>query len=165
MAYDQAYFIFIPEVTNICETPMSHIFTEPFPDIIIKWLLDMRKQKYSAFRNLREFLVAYEKVGLMGKSLGRIGIDTQNPYHDFWGMHTTGNDHEHKIVRRDTGIIIKGWTREEAIDYSLENEAIARSWYYFRNWRYMVNTRHRPIIYLIGTLPFWDCEKEAKEFG
>lgn len=104
-----------------------------------------------------------EGWGLYAESLGKeLGLYT-DPY-QYFGM----LDAEmHRAIRLvvDTGLHAKGWTREQAIQYSLENEAASEDDIISEIERYMV-IPGQALSYKIGQLKIMELRAKAeKELG
>ena len=102
------------------------------------------------------------KAGAIGltKSLGKeLGL-YDNPY-QYFGM--LGAE-MHRAIRLvvDTGLHSKGWTREEAIDYSLAHEARSEASIIAEVERYMANPG-QALSYKIGQLKILELRKRAEE--
>ena len=69
----------------------------------------------------------------------------------------------HRAIRLvvDTGIHAKGWTREEAIQYSLDNEADSEASIIASIERYMA-TPGQAVSYKIGQLKIQELRKKAE---
>jgi uncharacterized protein (DUF885 family) len=115
--------------------------------------------------NLPEFLhpesmgVFVEGWALYAESLGKeLGIYT-DPY-QYFGMLSM---EMHRAIRLvvDTGIHAKGWTREEAIRYSLENEAESEESIIAEVERYMA-TPGQALSYKIGQLKIRELRNKAE---
>ncbi|WP_203257940.1 DUF885 domain-containing protein [Hyunsoonleella ulvae] len=92
----------------------------------------------------------------MGKELGLY----KDPY-QYFGMLSS---EIHRAIRLvvDTGIHAKGWTREQAIKYSLENEAESEADIISEIERYMANPG-QALSYKIGQLKLIELRARAKE--
>ncbi|MCH8128216.1 DUF885 domain-containing protein, partial [candidate division KSB1 bacterium] len=104
-----------------------------------------------------------EGWALYAESLGKeLGLYT-DPY-QYFGM--LGAE-MHRAIRLvvDTGIHAKGWTREEAIQYSLDNEAESEAGIISEIERYMANPG-QALSYKIGQLKIRELRSKAeKELG
>ncbi|MCH4822698.1 DUF885 domain-containing protein [Gramella lutea] len=104
-----------------------------------------------------------EGWALYSESLGEeLGLYT-DPY-QYFGM--LGAE-MHRAIRLvvDTGLHSKGWTREEAIQYSLDNEAEPKASVISEIERYMANPG-QALSYKIGQLKIMDLrEKASNELG
>jgi uncharacterized protein (DUF885 family) len=119
--------------------------------------------------NLPEFLhpesmgVFVEGWALYAESLGKeLGL-YEDPY-QYFGMLSM---EMHRAIRLvvDTGIHAKGWTREEAIAYSLNNEAESEEGVISEIERYMA-TPGQALSYKIGQLKIQELRlKSEKELG
>ena len=74
------------------------------------------------------------------------------------------NDEMHRAIRLvvDTGIHSKGWTREQAIQYSLDNEAETEASITSEIERYMA-IPGQALSYKIGQLKILELRQKAKE--
>ncbi|MBV1888190.1 MAG: DUF885 domain-containing protein, partial [Urechidicola sp.] len=92
----------------------------------------------------------------MGKELGLY----KDPY-QYFGMLSS---EMHRAIRLvvDTGIHTKGWTREQAIQYSLDNEAEAEDSIIREIERYMANPG-QALSYKIGQLKIMELRARATE--
>ncbi|WP_396635371.1 DUF885 domain-containing protein [Maribacter sp. R77961] len=119
--------------------------------------------------NLPEFLhpesmgIFVEGWALYAESLGKeLGL-YEDPY-QYFGMLSM---EMHRAIRLvvDTGIHAKGWTREEAIAYSLNNEAESEEGVISEIERYMA-TPGQALSYKIGQLKIQELRlKSEKELG
>ena len=101
-----------------------------------------------------------EGWALYAESLGKeLGWYT-DPY-QYFGMLSA---EIHRAIRLvvDSGIHAKGWTREEAIQYSMENEAEPNEGIVREIERYMANPG-QALSYKIGQLKILELRKKAKE--
>jgi uncharacterized protein (DUF885 family) len=110
------------------------------------------------------FLSAYgEGWGLYAESLGKdLGLYTD--HYQYFGML---NDEMHRSIRLvvDVGIHSKGWTREQAIKYSLEHEAEPEQLIISEVERYMAFPG-QALSYKIGQLKIIELRHKAeKELG
>ena len=116
--------------------------------------------------DLPEFLhpesmgVFVEGWALYAESLGKeLGL-YEDPY-QYFGMLSM---EMHRAIRLvvDTGIHAKGWTREQAIQYSLENEADSEAGITAEIERYMA-TPGQALSYKIGQLKIRELRTKAEE--
>jgi uncharacterized protein (DUF885 family) len=117
-------------------------------------------------KNLPEFLhpesmgVFVEGWALYAESLGKeLGVYT-DPY-QYFGMLSM---EMHRAIRLvvDTGLHAKGWTREEAIQYSLDNEAESEESIVAEVERYMA-TPGQALSYKIGQLKIRELRTKAEQ--
>ena len=115
------------------------------------------------FRRYNWFGAYGEGWALYTESLGKeLGLYT-DPY-QYLGML---NDEIHRAIRLvvDTGIHSKGWTREQAIQYSLDNEAESEDGITSEIERYMA-IPGQALSYKIGQLKIIELRQKAtKELG
>lgn len=120
------------------------------------------QQESSTLPNFRKFnwFGAYgEGWALYTESLGKeLGL-YQDPY-QYFGM--LGNE-MHRAIRLvvDTGIHSKNWTREQAIQYSLDNEAESEASIIAEIERYMA-IPGQALSYKIGQLKIMELRKKAE---
>ena len=116
-------------------------------------------------KNLPEFLhpesmgVFVEGWALYAESLGKeLGLYKDS--YQYFGMLSM---EMHRAIRLvvDTGIHAKGWSREEAINYSLENEAESEEGIIAEVERYMA-TPGQALSYKIGQLKIWELRTRAE---
>jgi len=155
------FYIPIPEVTKYNVNTDEAIFLhEAIPGHHYQMMLAIENKSIPAFRKFTDSGAYGEGWGLYAESLGKeLGLYT-NPY-QYFGMLTT---EMHRAIRLvvDTGIHHKGWTREEAIDYSLENEAWPEAGIISEIERYMVIPA-QALSYKIGQLTILRLRKEAEK--
>jgi uncharacterized protein (DUF885 family) len=117
-------------------------------------------------KELPEFLhpesmgVFVEGWALYAESLGKeLGL-YDDPY-QYFGMLSM---EIHRAIRLvvDTGIHSKGWTREQAIQYSLDNEAESETSIIVAIERYMA-TPAQAVSYKIGQLKISELRKRAED--
>ena len=122
--------------------------------------LTQENEELPMFRKTLWYSGYGEGWALYSESLGsELGLFT-DPY-QYFGM--LGNE-IHRAIRLvvDTGIHSKGWTREEAIKYSLENEAEPHDDIIREVERYMANPG-QALSYKIGQLKIRELRKKAAE--
>jgi uncharacterized protein (DUF885 family) len=104
--------------------------------------------------------VFVEGWALYAESLGKeLGL-YEDPY-QYFGMLSM---EMHRAIRLvvDTGIHAKGWTREQAIQYSLENEADSEAGIIAEIERYMA-TPGQALSYKIGQLKIRELRNKAEK--
>jgi uncharacterized protein (DUF885 family) len=112
------------------------------------------------FRKFNWFGAYGEGWALYTESLGKeLGL-YKDPYQYFGNL---GNE-MHRAVRLvvDTGLHSKGWTREQAIKYSMENEAESESGITTEIERYMA-IPGQALSYKIGQLKIMELRKGAQD--
>lgn len=122
--------------------------------------LQQENQQLPDFRKFNWFGAYGEGWALYTESLGKeLGLYT-DPY-QYFGM--LGNE-MHRAIRLvvDTGLHSKGWTREQAIKYSLENEAESEASIISEVERYMA-IPGQACSYKIGQLKILELRKKAQE--
>ena len=120
------------------------------------------QQENAALPNFRKFnwFGAYgEGWALYTESLGK-ELGLYNDPYQYFGMLSS---EMHRAIRLvvDTGLHSKGWTREQAIKYSLENEAESEASIIAEIERYMENTG-QALSYKIGQLKIIELRKKAE---
>jgi uncharacterized protein (DUF885 family) len=122
--------------------------------------LQQENEKLPEFRRTLWYSAYGEGWALYSESLGtELGLYT-DPY-QYFGM--LGAE-MHRAVRLvvDAGLHSKGWTREEAIQYSLDNEAESEESITREIERYMANPG-QALSYKIGQLKILELRAKAKE--
>ena len=140
----------IPDVTkyNTCSDEALFLH-EAIPGHHYQISLQQEDKDLPEFRKTLWYSAYGEGWALYSESLGKeLGLYT-NPY-QYFGM--LGME-MHRAIRLvvDTGIHVKGWTREEAIQYSLDNEAESEASITAEIERYMANPG-QALSYKIGQL-------------
>ncbi|MFW2376769.1 MAG: DUF885 domain-containing protein, partial [Cellulophaga baltica] len=125
--------------------------------------LTQENKELPKFRKTLWYSAYGEGWALYTESLGKeLGLYT-DPY-QYFGM--LGAE-MHRAIRLvvDTGLHSKGWTREEAIEYSLANEAESEAGITSEIERYMANPG-QALSYKIGQLKIIELRAKAeKELG
>ena len=122
--------------------------------------IQRENQKLPNFRKNSFYSAFSEGWALYTESLGReLGL-YDDPY-QYFGML---NMEMHRAIRLvvDTGLHSKGWTREDAIAYSLENEGDSEEKLTSEIERYMANPG-QALSYKIGQLKIQELRDLAKE--
>lgn len=156
--------IFYVPITDVKEYNMygdEDLFLhEAVPGHHFQISLQQENNSLPDFRKFNWFGAYGEGWALYTESLGKeLGL-----YHDpyqYFGM--LGNE-MHRAVRLvvDTGMHSKGWTREQAIKYSLENEAESEASITVEIERYMA-IPGQALSYKIGQLKIMELRKRAQD--
>jgi uncharacterized protein (DUF885 family) len=155
------FYVPIPDVVNYNYYGDEDLFLhEAIPGHHFQISLQQENELLPNFRKYN-WLGAYgEGWALYTESLGKeLGLYT-NPY-QYFGM--LGNE-MHRAIRLvvDTGIHTKGWTREQAIKYSLENEAESEASIIAEIERYMA-WPGQALSYKIGQLKILELRQKAQD--
>jgi uncharacterized protein (DUF885 family) len=125
--------------------------------------LTQEQESLPKFRRFGGFSAFAEGWGLYAESLGKeLGLYT-DPYQYLGRL----EGEMHRAIRLvvDTGIHSKGWTREEAIKYMLDNNTISEQQATAEIERYMA-IPGQALSYKIGELKIWELRHKAeKELG
>lgn len=158
------FYVPIPDATayNIYSDE-SLFLHEAIPGHHYQVSLTQENNELSNFRKTLWNSTYGEGWALYTESLGKeLGLYT-DPY-QYFGMLSA---EMHRAIRLvvDTGIHAKGWTREQAIQYSLENEAEPEASIIAEIERYMANPG-QALSYKIGQLKIRELRaKSEKELG
>ena len=154
------FYVPIPDVTNYNLYGDEDLFLhEAIPGHHFQVSLQQENQQLPDFRKFNWFGAYGEGWALYTESLGsELGL-YKDPY-QYFGM--LGNE-MHRAIRLvvDTGIHSKGWTREQAIQYSLENEAESEASIIAEIERYMA-IPGQALSYKIGQLKIIELRKKAE---
>jgi len=146
--------------TQVRESLFLH---EAIPGHHYQISLQRENQQLSKFRQSSNNAAYAEGWGLYAESLGgELGMYTDPVQH----MQALG-DEMHRAVRLvvDAGLHAKGWTREQAIQYSLENEPIEEQRATSEVERYMAKPG-QALAYKIGELKIKEMRKRyTKQLG
>jgi uncharacterized protein (DUF885 family) len=155
------FYVPIPDVATYNLYGDEDLFLhEAIPGHHFQISLQQENQFLPDFRKFNWFGAYGEGWALYTESLGKeLGLYT-DPY-QYFGM--LGNE-MHRAVRLvvDTGIHSKGWTREQAIKYSLENEAESEAGIIAEIERYMA-IPGQALSYKIGQLKILELRQKAKD--
>jgi uncharacterized protein (DUF885 family) len=132
------FYVPIPDVQAFTTTSgMESLFLhEAIPGHHFQVMLQMENKALPLFRRYAWYGAYGEGWALYTESLGKeLGLYS-NPYQYMGAL----SDEMHRAIRLvvDVGIHTKGWSREEAIRYSLENEPISEAGAIAEIERYMV---------------------------
>jgi uncharacterized protein (DUF885 family) len=154
------FYVPIPDVTKYNYYGDEDLFLhEAIPGHHFQISLQQENQDLPDFRKFNWFGAYGEGWALYTESLGKeLGLYS-DPY-QYFGM--LGNE-MHRAIRLvvDTGLHSKGWTREQAIKYSLENEAESEASIIAEVERYMA-IPGQALSYKIGQLKILELREKAK---
>ncbi|MGC4040536.1 MAG: DUF885 domain-containing protein [Flavobacterium sp.] len=155
------FYVPIPDVkTYNCYGDEDLFLHEAIPGHHFQISLQQENKELPDFRKFNWMGAYGEGWALYTESLGKeLGLYT-DPY-QYFGM--LGNE-MHRAVRLvvDTGIHSKGWTREQAIKYSLENEAESEAGITTEIERYMA-IPGQALSYKMGQLKILELRKKAQD--
>ena len=155
------FYVPIPDVTKYNYYGDEDLFLhEAIPGHHFQISLQQENNDLPDFRKFNWFGAYGEGWALYTESLGKeLGLYT-DPY-QYFGM--LGNE-MHRAVRLvvDTGIHNQGWTREQAIKYSLENEAESEEGITAEIERYMA-IPGQALSYKMGQMKILELRKKAQE--
>ena len=155
------FYVPIPDVTSYNINADEALFLhEAIPGHHYQIMLAAENKSIPAFRKFTYSGAYLEGWGLYAESLGKeLGL-YDDPY-QYFGMLSM---EMHRAIRLvvDIGLHHKGWTREEAIAYSLDNEAFPEAGIIAEVERYMVMPA-QALSYKIGQLTILNLRKEAEK--
>ena len=155
------FYVPIPDVNTYNFYGDEDLFLhEAIPGHHFQISLQQENQQLPDFRKYNWFGAYGEGWALYTESLGKeLGL-YKDPY-QYFGM--LGNE-MHRAVRLvvDTGIHTKGWTREQAIQYSLDNEAESEAGIIAEIERYMA-IPGQALSYKMGQLKILELRKKAQD--
>ena len=155
------FYVPIPDVTKYNTYSDEDLFLhEAIPGHHYQISLQQENTDLPSFRKTLWYSAYGEGWALYTESLGKeLGL-YQDPY-QYFGM--LGAE-IHRAIRLvvDTGIHSKGWSREKAIQYSLDNEAESEASIISEIERYMANPG-QALSYKIGQLKIQELRKRAEE--
>lgn len=154
------FYVPIPDVANYNYYGDEDLFLhEAIPGHHFQISLQQENKELPDFRKFNWFGAYGEGWALYTESLGKeLGLYS-DPY-QYFGM--LGNE-MHRAIRLvvDTGLHSKGWTREQAIKFSLENEAESESSIISEVERYMA-IPGQALSYKIGQMKIIALRKKAE---
>lgn len=154
------FYVPIPDVKNYNYYGDEDLFLhEAIPGHHFQVSLQQENKELPDFRKFNWFGAYGEGWALYTESLGKeLGLYS-DPY-QYFGM--LGNE-MHRAIRLvvDTGLHSKGWSREQAIKYSLENEAESEASIISEIERYMAYSG-QALSYKIGQLKIIELRKKAE---
>ena len=155
------FYVPIPSIENYSVVRDEDLFLhEAIPGHHFQISLQLENESLPSFRKNLGYSAYSEGWALYTESLGKeLGL-YDDPY-QYFGM--LGAE-MHRAIRLvvDTGLHSKGWTREEAIDYSLAHEARSEESIIAEVERYMANPG-QALSYKIGQLKILELRKRAEE--
>ncbi|PJJ10556.1 uncharacterized protein (DUF885 family) [Flavobacterium sp. 1] len=155
------FYVPIPDVKEYNVYGDEDLFLhEAIPGHHFQISLQQENTALPDFRKFNWFGAYGEGWALYTESLGKeLGL-YQDPY-QYFGM--LGNE-MHRAVRLvvDTGLHSKGWTREQAIKYSMQNEAESEAGITVEIERYMA-IPGQALSYKIGQLKILELRKRAQD--
>ena len=155
------FYVPIPDVKTYNFYGDEDLFLhEAIPGHHFQISLQQENQQLPDFRKYSWFGAYGEGWALYTESLGKeLGL-YEDPY-QYFGM--LGNE-MHRAVRLvvDTGLHTKGWTREQAIQYSLDNEAESEAGIIAEIERYMA-IPGQALSYKMGQLKILELRKKAQD--
>lgn len=150
----------IPDAKAYNYTTMESLFLhEAIPGHHFQIALEQEESSIPMYRKASGFGAFSEGWGLYCESLGKeLGLYT-NPYHYLGRL----QDEMLRAVRLvvDTGIHTKGWTKEQAIAYSMENMPVTEANATVAIERYMVRPG-QALSYKIGELKIKELRKRCE---
>ncbi|WP_291100306.1 MULTISPECIES: DUF885 domain-containing protein [unclassified Flavobacterium] len=154
------FYVPLPDVANYNLYGDEDLFLhEAIPGHHFQISLQQENTTLPDFRKFNWFGAYGEGWALYTESLGKELGMYQDPY-QYFGM--LGNE-MHRAIRLvvDTGIHSKNWTREQAIQYSLDNEAESEASIIAEIERYMA-IPGQALSYKIGQLKIMELRKKAE---
>ncbi|XOV93083.1 MAG: DUF885 family protein [Bacteroidota bacterium] len=155
------FYVPIPDVTAYNVYRAENLFLhEAIPGHHFQISIQRENQKLPKFRRMLFYGSYVEGWGLYTESLGKeLGL-YKDPY-QYFGMLSSDM---HRAIRLvvDAGIHVKGWTRDEAIQFSLDNEAASRDKIIKEIERYMARPG-QALSYKVGQLKILELRKKAEE--
>ena len=154
------FYVPIPDASKYNVLEDEDLFLhEAIPGHHFQMSLQQESKTLPDFRRFNWFGAYGEGWALYAESLGKeLGL-YKDPY-QYLGML---NDEMHRAIRLvvDTGIHSKGWTREQAIKYSLDNEAESVEGITSEIERYMA-IPGQALSYKIGQMKIIELRKKAE---
>ncbi|MFZ1806483.1 MAG: DUF885 domain-containing protein [Cyclobacteriaceae bacterium] len=155
------FYIPIPDVKSYNKYTAEALFLhEAVPGHHYQLSLQQENENLPEFLHPESMSVFVEGWALYAESLGKeLGL-YEDPY-QYFGMLSM---EMHRAIRLvvDTGIHGKGWTREQAIQYSLDNEADSEASITSEIERYMA-TPGQALSYKLGQLKIRELRSKAEQ--
>ncbi|MBC7398093.1 MAG: DUF885 domain-containing protein [Bdellovibrionales bacterium] len=155
------FWVPVPDATRYSSRDMESLFLhEAIPGHHFQISIQQELQNLPRYRRFAGNNAYVEGWALYTEGLGKeLGMYT-NPFQ--WVGRLSGEMHRAIRLVVDTGLHAKGWTREKAIQYSLENEAGDEASVTSEIERYMA-IPGQALSYKIGELKILKLKKQAKE--
>lgn len=157
------FYVPILDATKTTTARESLFIHEAIPGHHYQIMLQRENDKLPAFRRFGGFTAYIEGWGLYSESLGKeLGLYT-DPYQYMRAL----GDEIHRAIRLvvDAGMHSKGWTREQAIKYTMDNEPIDEQRATSETERYMAIPA-QALAYKIGGLKIQELRhRYEKELG
>ncbi len=153
------FYVPIPNVADYNFYADEDLFLhEAIPGHHFQISLQQENQKLPDFRKFNWFGAYGEGWALYTESLGK-ELGLYNDPYQYFGM--LGSE-MHRAIRLvvDTGLHSKGWTREQAIQYSIDNEAESESSIIAEIERYMA-IPGQALSYKVGQLKILELRQKA----
>ena len=155
------FYIPIPDVKEYNLFRDESLFLhEAFPGHHYQLSLQRENERLPMFRRVLDYSAFGEGWALYCESLGKdLGL-YDDPY-QYFGMLSA---EMHRAIRLvvDTGLHAKGWTREQAIQYSLDHEAMSEAGIVSEIERYMA-IPGQALSYKIGQLKIRELRSRAEK--
>lgn len=155
------FYVPIPDVREYNLFRDESLFLhEAFPGHHYQFSLQRENARLPMFRRILDYSAFGEGWALYCESLGKeLGL-YDDPY-QYFGMLSA---EMHRAIRLvvDTGLHAKGWTREQAIQYSLDNEAMSEAGIVSEVERYMA-IPGQALSYKIGQLKILELRARAEK--
>ena len=155
------FFVPVPDASKYNNTRMESLFLhEAIPGHHFQVSLQQEQEALPEFRKYLYYGAYGEGWALYTESLGKeLGIYT-DPY-QYFGMLT---QEMHRAIRLvvDTGMHAKGWSREQAIKFSMENEGLSEARITAEVERYMA-IPGQALSYKIGQLKILELRRKAEQ--
>ena len=155
------FYVPVPDASKYNATRMESLFLhEAIPGHHYQISLQQEQESLPKFRKYLWYGAYGEGWALYSESLGdKLGIYT-DPY-QYFGMLT---QEMHRAIRLvvDTGMHAKGWSREQAIKFSLENQGLSEDRITAEVERYMA-IPGQALSYKIGQLKILELRRKAEQ--
>lgn len=155
------FYVPIPDASQYNTYSDESLFLhEAIPGHHYQIALSQENDSLPKFRKILWYSAYGEGWALYAESLGKeLGL-YQDPYQYFGNL----SSEMHRAIRLvvDTGLHAMGWTREQAIQYSLENEAEPKASIISEIERYMANPG-QALSYKIGQLKIMELRNRAEQ--